>query len=67
MGVSIVQKGKRYYSATEAAFLLGVSKQTLLRYESRGIFPKATRNRLNGWREYADSDIENLKKIMGRK
>ena len=57
---------KRYFTATEAATALGISKQTLLRYEARGIFPKAGRNRLNRWREYTETDIDALQKLMGR-
>lgn len=56
----------KYFTATEAASALGISKQTLLRYEVRGIFPKAHRNRLNRWREYTAGDIQELKKLMGR-
>ncbi|HDN85924.1 MAG: hypothetical protein DRP68_07100 [Candidatus Omnitrophota bacterium] len=56
----------KYYSAKEAAELLGISKQTLLRYEKRGIFPKPKRNLVNGWREYTESDLNRLKKILGR-
>jgi len=57
---------KRYYSATETAQVLGISKQTLLRYEARGIFPKAHRNQVNQWREYTDIDIRTLRRIIGR-
>lgn len=57
---------KRYFTATEAAAALGISKQTLLRYESRGIFPKAIRNQVNRWREYTEIDIQTLRKILGR-
>ncbi|RKY38391.1 MAG: hypothetical protein DRP72_01880 [Candidatus Omnitrophota bacterium] len=56
----------KYYSAKEAAEILGISKQTLLRYEKRGIFPKPKRNLVNRWREYTESDVEKLKKILGR-
>lgn len=56
----------RYYTASEAAFELGISKQTLLRYEAKGVFPAARRNRLNGWREYSGEDILALKKRLGR-
>lgn len=55
-----------YYTATETASTLGISKQTLLRYEAKGIFPKASRNQVNGWREYTQNDIRKLRKIMGR-
>lgn len=57
---------EKYYSVTEVAKILGISKQTLLRYESKGLFPKAKRNLLNGWREYTAKEVERLKKIMGR-
>ncbi len=56
----------RYYTATQAAAALGISKQTLLRYEARGVFPKAHRNRVNRWREYTEGDIRALQKLMGR-
>ena len=59
-------KAERYYSANEVARLLSISKQTLVRYESKHIFPKAKRNRVNGWREYTISEINYLRKIMGR-
>ncbi len=61
-----VMRPQRYYSINEVANILGISKQTMIRYESKDIFPKAKRNKLNGWREYTEKDIEALKKIMGR-
>ena len=57
---------KRYYSAQEVAKELGISKQTLLRYEKREVFPKPRRNVVNGWREYTQSDLAKLKKVLGR-
>lgn len=59
-------KAEKYYSANEVARFLGISKQTLVRYEGKRIFPKARRNKVNGWREYTISDINHLRKIMGR-
>lgn len=59
-------KGERYYSVKETALLLGISKQTLIRYENKRLFPAAKRNALNGWREYTEEDIKKLKAIMGR-
>ena len=58
-------KKRIYYTVTQVAATLGISKQTLLRYEARGIFPKANRNQVNRWREYTESDIETLRKIIG--
>jgi DNA-binding transcriptional MerR regulator len=59
-------KAEKYYSANEVARLLSISKQTLVRYESKGIFPRAKRNRVNGWREYTINEINHLRKVMGR-
>ena len=59
-------KLERYYTATEIAKILGISKQTLIRYESKKIFPKAKRNAVNKWREYTVQDIKTLKKVLGR-
>jgi DNA-binding transcriptional MerR regulator len=57
---------QNYYGTQEVARILGISKQTLLRYERKKIFPRATRNPINKRREYAPADIEKLKKILGR-
>jgi len=56
----------KYYSATEAAEFLGISKQTLIRYENKKVFPRPKRNVLNGWREYTEEEIRKLRTIMGR-
>lgn len=56
----------KFYNANEVAMVLNISKQTLLRYEHRGIFPRAKRNSVNNWREYTDEDVQLLKSIMGR-
>ncbi len=63
---TLFPKKKTYFTATEAADVLGISKQTLLRYEARGVFPKAQRNRVNRWREYTETDIQTLRNLMGR-
>jgi DNA-binding transcriptional MerR regulator len=62
----MILKPQKYYTATEIAKILGISKQTLIRYESKKIFPKAKRNAVNRWREYTLGDIKVLKKILGR-
>ncbi|MFA4990991.1 MAG: MerR family transcriptional regulator [Candidatus Omnitrophota bacterium] len=59
-------KEKKYYSVTETARLLGISKQTLVRYENKKLFPEPGRNALNGWREYTEDDVRKLRAIMGR-
>jgi DNA-binding transcriptional MerR regulator len=55
-----------FYSTQEAARILLISKQTLLRYEKKKIFPKAKRNPVNKRREYSQTVINKLKKILGR-
>jgi len=57
---------EKYYSVTQTAQLLGISKQTLIRYENKNLFPVARRNAINGWREYTEEDIRKLRTIMGR-
>jgi DNA-binding transcriptional MerR regulator len=56
----------KIFTIKDAAKRLGISKQTILRYEKRGIFPKSRRNLVNKRREYTDVDIKMLKKILGR-
>ncbi len=57
---------KEFLQAEEIAQKLGISKQTLLRYEKRGIFPRSRRNLVNKWREYTENDVIKLKQILGR-
>ena len=56
----------RYLNSCQVAEKLGISKQTLLRYEKLGIFPSPKRNLVNKWREYTDTDLVRLRKILGR-
>lgn len=59
-------RGKRIYNTEEVASSLKISKQTLLRYEKKGIIPKARRNPINKWREFTEEDIKQIKKILAR-
>jgi len=52
------------FTTQETAKRLGISKQTLLRYEKKGILPKARRNLINHWRRYTEEDINKLREIM---
>lgn len=56
----------RYFTPTAVARQLGISKQTLIRYERKRIFPRPHRNKVNGWREYTEAEILALRKILGR-
>ncbi len=68
--ISEKERGKKMkgklYNTKEAAQLLGISKQTLFRYEKKKIFPPPRRNPINNRREYTQQDILRLKKILGR-
>lgn len=57
---------RSYHTTQEVARMLGISKQTLLRYEKKKIFPKPRRNPINKRREYSLEDINKFKSIMGR-
>ena len=52
------------FTTEQAAKELGISKQTLLRYEKKMVFPKARRNLINRWRQYTEDDIKKLKEIL---
>lgn len=57
---------RKYLTAREVAEKLGISKQTLLRYEKIGVFPRSRRSLVNRWREYTEGDIKKLRELMGR-
>lgn len=53
-----------FFTTNQVAKELGISKQTLFRYEKKGVFPKARRNLINRWRHYTEEDIRRLKEII---
>jgi len=55
---------KKFFTVKEVAKELGISKQTLLRYEKKGVFPKPARHPINNWRRYTVKEIEKPKKIL---
>ncbi|MBL7068951.1 MAG: MerR family transcriptional regulator [Candidatus Omnitrophica bacterium] len=57
---------EKIYNIQEVADFLGLYKGTIVNYENRHIFPKAHRNPINNYREYAKEDIEGLRKILKR-
>lgn len=54
-----------YYNPHQAANLIGISKQTLIRWEKKKKIPLAKRNHLNQHRVYTTEDIEKIKQLMG--
>jgi len=55
---------ERKFTAQQIAEKLSISKQTLFRYEKKGVFPKAKRNLINRWRQYTLEDLKKLKEII---
>jgi prepilin-type N-terminal cleavage/methylation domain-containing protein len=56
----------KIYKISQVAQKLGISKQTLVRYEKKGILPKSPRNHINSWREYTEEDIRRMKGILSK-
>ncbi|MCX5708527.1 MAG: MerR family transcriptional regulator [Candidatus Omnitrophica bacterium] len=54
----------KIYKISQVAQKLGISKQTLVRYEKRGILPKSPRNHINSWRQYSEEDVRRMKLIL---
>jgi len=54
----------KFFTIDQVAKQLGISKQTLYRYEKKRIFPRPKRNLINCWRQYSKEDIRKLKEIM---
>ncbi|MDD5347572.1 MAG: MerR family transcriptional regulator [Candidatus Omnitrophica bacterium] len=54
----------RLFTAQQIAEKLGISKQTLFRYEKKGVFPKARRNLINRWRQYSEEELKKLREII---
>ena len=54
------------FSIGQAAKELGVSKETLRRWEAAGKVPKAKRDPMSNYRYWTQQDVERLKKMTGR-
>jgi MSHA pilin protein MshC len=54
----------KIYKISQVAQKLGISKQTLVRYEKKGILPKSPRNHINSWRQYSEEDLRKMKLIL---
>ncbi|MFH0853354.1 MAG: GspH/FimT family pseudopilin [bacterium] len=54
----------KIYKIAQVAQKLGISKQTLVRYEKKGILPKSPRNHINSWRQYSEEDVRKMKVIL---
>lgn len=54
----------KYFTTQEIAERLGISKQTLVRYEKKGIFTPARRSQINNWRLYTEDDLKAMMEII---
>jgi DNA-binding transcriptional MerR regulator len=59
-------ENRRTYRISEVARELGISAEWLRKGEERGFFPRARRDRTNGYRYYTRRDIERLRRRRGR-
>ena len=64
MNRQVYMTENRLFTAQQVAEKLGISKQTLFRYEKKGVFPKARRNLINRWRQYSEEDLKKLREII---
>ncbi|RKY43123.1 MAG: hypothetical protein DRP85_00360 [Candidatus Makaraimicrobium thalassicum] len=60
----MIAKGIKKYTVQQVANMLDIYRGTVINYEKRGIFPLPRRNPINGYREYTEEDIENLRRIL---
>ena len=60
----VMQGTSRKYTVQEVANILGIYRGTVINYEKRNIFPEPHRNPINGYREYTEESVEELKKIV---
>lgn len=53
--------GQTYYNIGEACELVGISRDTFLRWVRKGKFPDVKHRDRNGWRLFTQDDIHRLK------
>lgn len=57
-------ESKFWFTPQQVAEKLGISKQTLYKYEKKKVFPEPGRNLINHWRQYSQEDIKKLKELI---
>jgi len=60
----MISKTAKRYTVQEVADILGIYRGTVINYEKRGVFPQPKRNPINGYREYAEEEVEKLRNIL---
>ncbi|MEA3488822.1 MAG: MerR family transcriptional regulator [Candidatus Omnitrophota bacterium] len=60
----MIARGIKKYTVQQVADMLGLYRGTVINYEKKGIFPQPSRNPINGYREYTEEDLEDLRMIL---
>ena len=57
----VVLNGKSYYRTAEVCRIVGISKNTFLRWVREGVFPDVEYRDRRGWRLFTAGDLGRLK------
>lgn len=60
----MVPTKRKKFTVSQVAEMLGIYRGTVINYEKRGIFRESHRNPINGYREYSESDVEEMRGIL---
>ena len=59
--MSVRINGQTYYQTAEACRIVGISKNTILRWIREGLFADVDLRDRRGWRLFSDDDLDRLK------
>jgi excisionase family DNA binding protein len=59
--MSVRINGQTYYQTAEACRIVGISKNTILRWIREGLFSDVELRDRRGWRLFSDDDLDRLK------
>ena len=57
----VIINGQTYYQTAEACRMVGISKNTILRWIREGMFADVELRDRRGWRLFSDDDLDRLK------
>jgi excisionase family DNA binding protein len=60
-GMTVQLNGRTYYNISEACELVGISRDTFLRWVRKGKFTDVEHRDRNGWRLFTNDDVRRLK------
>jgi len=60
----MISQSVKKYTVQEVADMLGIYRGTVINYEKKDIFPIPQRNPINGYREYTEENVTQLKRIL---